>query len=235
MTKILFLEDDQEIAVLVKSLLESNNYEVVHYYSGKDIIKKVSQTKPDLILLDLTLPDADGVDICRELKSDIRYKSIPVVILTARGSTEDKIVGFECGADDYITKPFEPKELVLRIKALLRRVELYGGKPDEVLTIGPITLDVASRKVTVLQPHEIDLTPKEFQLLYLLMKNNGRALERKFLLETLWGYESLEEMEKTRTLDVHIMNLRKKLGEEIGNYIKTVENVGYRFEISGNK
>jgi two-component system alkaline phosphatase synthesis response regulator PhoP len=231
MPKILYFEDDQEISVFVKTLLESYGYEVEHYYSGKDILKKVSLTRPDLILLDLTLPDADGIDVCRELKSDIRYKAIPVIILTARISTEDKIVGFECGADDYMTKPFEPKELLLRIKALLRRVELYGGKPEEVLTVGPITLDVACHKVTVLQPHNVELTPKEFQLLYLLMKNQGRVLERKFLLETLWGYSDAQEMERTRTLDVHIMNLRKKLGEDVGEYIKTVENVGYRFEL----
>jgi len=231
MTKILYFEDDQEISIFVKTLLESSGYVVEHYYSGKDIIKKVSQIKPDLILLDLTLPDAEGIDVCRELKSDVRYKAIPVIILTARISTEDKIVGFECGADDYMTKPFEPQELILRIKALLRRVELYGGKPDEILTLGPITLDVASHKVTVLQPHNVELTPKEFQLLYLLMKSQGRALERKYLLETLWGYADTQEMEKTRTLDVHIMNLRKKLGEDVGKFIKTVENVGYRFDL----
>lgn len=230
MAKILFLEDDEELVHFLEEVLTVGGYEIEHYYTGKDIIKKVEQTLPDLVLLDLTLPDCDGIDVCRELKDDIRFKSIPVIILTARTSTEDKVVGFECGADDYVTKPFDPKELLARIKALLRRVELGGAKPDEVLTLGPITLDVGSHKVTVLQPQNIELTPKEFQLLYLLMKNEGRVLSRKFLLETLWGYADEEEMEKTRTLDVHIMNLRKKLSDS-GKFIKTVENVGYKLEV----
>ncbi|MFN3550933.1 MAG: response regulator transcription factor [Endomicrobiia bacterium] len=230
MNKILLIEDNQETSDYIKDVLTINGFEVEHSYTGKDVIKKISLYSPDLVVLDLTLPDIDGVDVCREIKADVRYQSIPVIMLTARTSTEDKIIGFECGADDYITKPFEPQELVARIKALLRRVEIYGGKAPEVINIGPITLDATSYKVTVLQPQNIDLTPKEFQLLYLLMKNKNRVLERKFLLKTLWGYADEEEMEKTRTLDVHIMNLRKKLGEEVAKYIKTVENVGYKFE-----
>lgn len=233
MNKILLIEDDQETVEYIENILTNTGFQVEHSYTGKDIIKKISIYSPDLILLDLTLPDLDGIDICRDIKADVRFQAIPVIMLTARSSTEDKIVGFECGADDYITKPFEPQELIARIKALLRRVEVYGSKTPEIITIGPITLDVDSHKVTVLQPQNIDLTPKEFQLLYLLMKNQNRVLERKFLLKTLWGYADEEEMEKTRTLDVHIMNLRKKLGEEVGKYIKTVENIGYKFEYSG--
>lgn len=230
MEKILLIEDDQETVEFIKDLLSQSGFSVEHSYNGKDIIKKVSVYLPDLIILDLTLPDIDGIDVCRELKADIRFQTIPVIMLTARTSTEDKVVGFESGADDYITKPFDPQELIARIKALLRRVEIYGGKPNEVITIGPLTIDVASHSVVVLQPQKIDLTPKEFQLLYLLMKNKNRVLERKYLLKTLWGYADEQEMEKTRTLDVHIMNLRKKLGEDVARYIKTVENIGYKFE-----
>jgi len=230
MNKILIIEDDQETVEYIKNILTAAGFHTEYSYTGKDIIKKISVYFPDLILLDLTLPDVDGIDVCREVKSNFRFQSIPVIMLTARTSTEDKIIGFECGADDYITKPFEPQELVARIKALLRRVEIYGGKPSEIITIGPITIDADSHKVTVLQPQNIELTPKEFQLLYLLMKNKNRVLERKFLLKTLWGYADEEEMEKTRTLDVHIMNLRKKLGEEVAKYIKTIENIGYKFE-----
>lgn len=231
MSKILIIEDDQETVEFIKQILVSAGFDVVHSYTGKDIIKKVLLHSPDLILLDLTLPDIDGVDVCKELKADFRFQSIPVVMLTARATTEDKVIGFESGADDYILKPFEPQELVARIKALLRRVEIFGSKPHEVITIGPITIDADSYSVTVLQPQKIELTPKEFQLLYLLMKNQNRVLERKFLLKTLWGYADEQEMEKTRTLDVHIMNLRKKLGEEVGKYIKTIENIGYKFEV----
>lgn len=232
MNKILIIEDDQETMEYTKQVLESAGFEVISSYTGKDVIKKILTESPDLILLDLTLPDIDGIDLCREIKSDFRFQSIPIIMLTARSSTEDKIVGFESGADDYIIKPYEPQELILRIKALLRRIEIFGSKPQEVITIGPITLDVAGYTVSVLKPLKIELTPKEFQLLYLLMKNQNRVLERKFLLRTLWGYADEQEMEKTRTLDVHIMNLRKKLGEDIGKYIKTVENIGYKFEYS---
>lgn len=230
MNQILLVEDDQESAEYIKQILEVNGFNVIHSYTGKDIVKKILLNSPDLVLLDLTLPDVDGIDICREIKSDFRFQTVPIILITARANVEDKVIGFESGADDYITKPFEPQELVARIKALLRRVEIFGGKPHEVITIGPITIDADSYSVTVLQPQKIDLTPKEFQLLYLLMKNKNRVLERKFLLKTLWGYADEQEMEKTRTLDVHIMNLRKKLGEEIGKYIKTVENIGYKFE-----
>ncbi|MCS7151643.1 MAG: response regulator transcription factor [Endomicrobia bacterium] len=230
MTKILIIEDDQETAEFISQVLKSAEFDVIHSYVGKDVVKKILLYSPDLILLDLTLPDCDGIDLCREIKADFRFQTIPVIMLTARSSTEDKLIGFECGADDYIVKPFEPRELLVRIKALLRRVEIFGGKPHEVITIGPLTIDVDSYTVTVLQPQRIELTPKEFQLLYLLMKNQNRVLDRKFLLKTLWGYSDEQEMEKTRTLDVHVMNLRKKLGEEIGKYIKTVENIGYKFE-----
>jgi DNA-binding response OmpR family regulator len=230
MAKILVIEDDQETAEYIKEVLTTAGFDVIHSYTGKDVVKKILLYSPELILLDLTLPDIDGIDLCRELKADFRFQGIPIIMLTARSSTEDKIVGFESGADDYVIKPFEPRELVARIKALLRRVEIFGGKPHEIITVGPITIDVDSYSVTILQPKKIELTPKEFQLLYLLIKNRNRVLERKFLLKTLWGYVDEEEMEKTRTLDVHVMNLRKKLGEEIGNYIKTVENIGYKFE-----
>jgi DNA-binding response OmpR family regulator len=230
MAKILVIEDDQETAEYIKEVLTTAEFDVIHSYTGKDVVKKILLYSPDLILLDLTLPDIDGIDLCRELKADFRFQGIPIIMLTARSSTEDKIVGFESGADDYVIKPFEPRELVARIKALLRRVEIFGGKPHEIITVGPITIDVDSYSVTILQPKKVELTPKEFQLLYLLIKNRNRVLERKFLLKTLWGYVDEEEMEKTRTLDVHVMNLRKKLGEVIGNYIKTVENIGYKFE-----
>lgn len=232
MTKILLIEDDQELADFLISILTSAGYSVEHSFFGKNIIKLTQQFLPDLILLDLVLPDTDGIDVCRELKSDVRFKTIPVIMLTGRSSVEDKIIGFECGAEDYITKPFDPKELLARIKALLRRVDIYGSKPEEIITLGPITLDVASHVVTVLQPQKINLTPKEFQLLYLLMKNNNKVLERKYLLQVLWGYTDEQEMDKTRTLDVHVMNLRKKLGENVGKYIKTVENIGYKFDLS---
>jgi len=224
MTKILYFEDDQEISIFVKTLLESSGYVVEHYYSGKDIIKKVSQTKPDLILLDLTLPDADGIDVCRELKSDVRYKAIPIIILTARVSTEDKIVGFECGADDYMTKPFNPWELVARVNAVIRRsvkIELQ----EKVLLDKELKIDLETHSVEA-ENKQVNLTPKEFDLLCYLIKNRGKLLSRENLLNYVWG---MGYFGTTRTVDVHIARLREKLPKKYSEKIVTQERLGYKY------
>ena len=233
MTKILYFEDDQEISIFVKTLLESSGYVVEHYYSGKDIIKKVSQTKPDLILLDLTLPDADGIDVCRELKSDVRYKAIPIIILTARVSTEDKIVGFECGADDYMTKPFSPREVVARVKAILRRSQAQFDEPvsedeDDSIRIAGVKI-YPDRYEVYYQDELLELTPKEFELLLYLAKNKGRVLTRDQLLSAVWNYDFAGD---TRIVDVHISHLRDKIEQNSKKptYIKTIRGLGYKLE-----
>lgn len=231
--RILVVEDDVETQEFLKEGLQLEGYQVIQAYTGKESLIKLKKEKPNLILLDLCLPDIDGINICRQIKQTTDTRTIPIIMLTARGTTDDKITGLEAGADDYIPKPFEPAELVARIKAIFRRIEYYAPQPDEVISKGGIILDVGKRKVTVNFQEDVELSPKEFQLLYLLMKNSGQVLERKYLLKSLWGYS--EDME-SRTVDVHIQRLRKKLIEQVDRFsshfskrIVTIEGVGYKF------
>lgn len=224
--KILIIEDDEETAEYIKQGLSLEDYEPIVALRGQDGLDKVKSENPNLILLDLNLPDMDGLDVCRAIKQDVDTRQIPVIVITARVTTEDKVTGLEAGADDYITKPFSPREIIARIKALFRRVDYYAPQPDEIISKGGITLDVGARHVIVTMHLEVDLSPKEFQLLYLLMKNSGKVLQREFLLKTLWGYS---EDKETRTLDIHIQRLRKKLGDEASKHVETIEGFGYKF------
>jgi two-component system alkaline phosphatase synthesis response regulator PhoP len=224
--KILIIEDDQETAEYLKQSLLLEDYEPIIALTGQEGLDKVKSENPNLILLDLNLPDIDGLDICRTIKQDVDTRQIPIIVITARVTTEDKVTGLEAGADDYILKPFSSREVIARIKALFRRVDFYAPQPDEILSKGGITLDVGAKHVIVTTHVEVDLSPKEFQLLYLLMKNSGKVLNREYLLKTLWGYS---EDKETRTLDIHIQRLRKKLGEEASKHIETIEGFGYKF------
>ncbi|OGS22776.1 MAG: hypothetical protein A2252_10650 [Elusimicrobia bacterium RIFOXYA2_FULL_39_19] len=231
--KILVIEDEEETQEYLKLGLELEKYSVITALNGTTGLSLAKHEAPNLIILDLGLPDVDGIDVCKELKQAAATKTIPVVILTARARTNDKVTGLDAGADDYIIKPFEIKELVARMKALFRRMEFYAPQPDEVITKGGITIDVGKHKVTVNFKADIDLSPKEFQLLYLLMKNSEKTLERNYLLKSLWGYSDNVE---SRTVDVHIQRLRKKLTEQVGKFddhlnkrIITMEGFGYKF------
>ncbi|MDI6641060.1 MAG: response regulator transcription factor [Elusimicrobiota bacterium] len=231
--KILVVEDDEETQEFLKEGLQLEGYQIIQAYTGKEGLIKVRKEKPNLVLLDLGLPDIDGIGVCRQIKQTTDTRAIPVIMLTARVTTDDKITGLEAGADDYIPKPFDPRELVARIKALFRRIEYYAPQADEIISKGGITLDVGKRKVTVSFQEDVELSPKEFQLLYLLMRNSGQVLERKYLLKSLWGYR--EEVE-SRTVDVHVQRLRKKLSQEAGRFsehiskrIVTIEGIGYKF------
>lgn len=224
--RILVIEDDEETADYLKQSLSLEDYEVVVALNGQDGIDKAKKENPNLVLLDLNLPDMDGLEVCRTIKQDVELRQVPVIVITARVTTEDKVTGLEAGADDYISKPFSPREIIARIKALFRRVDYYAPQPDEIISKGGITLDVGARHVIVTVYMEVDLSPKEFQLLYLLMKNSGKVLQREFLLKTLWGYS---EDRETRTLDIHIQRLRKKLGDEASKHIETIEGFGYKF------
>ena len=224
--KVLVIEDDDETAEFLKTGLELEGYITIIANCGRDGLNKLKKDKPDIILLDLGLPDIDGLEICKMAKTDAVTKEIPLIMLTARSATSDRVTGLEAGADDYIIKPFTPQELIARIKALFRRIDYYAPEPDEVLCKGGITLEVGSRKVNVNIISTLDLTPKEFELLYLLMKNSMKVVERGHLLKTLWGYD---ENTDSRTLDVHIRKLRKKLGEEAAKHIVTIEGVGFKF------
>ncbi|MFN3966488.1 MAG: response regulator transcription factor [Endomicrobiia bacterium] len=232
--KILIIEDEEETIEFLKEYLTSEGYEVLYSTTGRDGLQKIKKENPNLVLLDLGLPDIDGLEVCKNIKQSTDTRTIPIIMLTCRTDITDKVTGLEAGADDYIVKPFDPHELIARIKAVFRRIEYYAPQPDEIISKGGITLDVGKHKVQVEFSADIELSPKEFQLLYLLMKNSGNVLEREYLLKSLWGYTGSTE---SRTVDVHIQRLRKKLQEsgqkliqQMNKRIITIEGIGYKFE-----
>ena len=200
--------------------------DTINASDGEDALDLANREHPDLILLDLMLPGIDGLEVCKTLKSDSKTKHIPIIMLTAKTQEADKIVGLELGADDYVTKPFSPRELIARIKAVLRRSKEKEELP-EVLKIEELKMDFSKIQVYV-KDKPIELTAKEFELLKTLVKARGRVLSRDYLLDTIWGFDHAIEIQ-TRTVDVHIRTLRKKL-KGAAKYIVTVKNYGYRFE-----
>ena len=219
--KILLVEDDLEISKLLAEFLQENGYEVFCQYDGLHVLDCLRENKIDLILLDIMLPGEDGLEILKKLKNSSKTKDIPVIMVTAKGSEYDKVVGLDSGADDYVTKPFGMMELISRIKAVLRR---SGKQQDKTkLSVGEICLDTKKHEVKV-DGESVVLTLKEFELLEKLMRNQGIVLTRDQLLTEIWGYDFDGE---TRTVDVHIRTLRQKLGEQ-GSLVKTVRGVGYR-------
>jgi len=224
--KILIVEDEKDIAKMLEYNLQKEGFKTSVVRDGEDALCAAKQGHPDLILLDLMLPGMDGLEVCKTLKGEARTASIPIIMLTAKSRESDKIVGLELGADDYVTKPFSPRELMARIKAVLRRVKEKGKLP-EVLKIGDLTVDFAKIKAAV-KDRAVELTAKEFELLKTLIGAKGRVLSRDSLLDTIWGFDHAMEIQ-TRTVDVHIRTLRKKLKSE-SKRILTVKNYGYRFE-----
>jgi phosphate regulon transcriptional regulator PhoB len=224
--RVLIVEDEPDIRDLLAFHLEREGYHVTRSRTGPDALRQVRARPPDLILLDLMLPELGGLDVCRQLRQDPRTASVPIVMLTARGEEVDRILGLELGADDYIVKPFSPKEVVARVRAVLRR----AGARDGAATIvsGRLVIDPDRHTVQV-DAAAIELTPKEFDLLRALAEARGRVLSREFLLDRVWGYASAGEIE-SRTVDVHVRRLRMKLGDE-GQRITTVKGVGYRLEV----
>jgi len=226
--KILIVEDDEDIALSLKYNLEKEGgYLVQTAADGEAGLRAASQRTPDLVLLDLNLPGVDGLSVCKQLRRDAATSGVPIVMLTARVEETDRIVGLELGADDYITKPFSMKEMLARIRAVLRRSERGASEPA-VYEDGLISLDAASHMLRV-QGQEVSLTRKEFDLLAALVGSRGRVLSRDQLLQRVWGYDYFGE---TRTVDVHIRRLRKKLGRAAQGRIETVVGVGYRFRAS---
>ncbi len=220
---IYFVEDDSNIRDLVVYTLATTGYQAHGFESGKSFWEAIGQKMPELILLDIMLPGEDGNSILKKLKASSRTEDIPVIMVTAKGSEYDKVMGLDMGADDYITKPFGMMELISRVKAVLRRAERQSTKKSEFFTFGKLSVDVKQHEVRV-EDEIITLTLKEFQLLKLLMRNAGIVLTRDQLLEDIWGYDFDGE---TRTVDVHVRTLRQKLGEA-GEYIETVRGVGYK-------
>lgn len=220
--KILLIEDDKDIINLVKHYLEKEGYRTFEATDGVKGLDALKKEKVDLVVLDVMLPELNGIDVLKRIKGDAKTANIPVIMLTAKGEETDKIVGLELGADDYITKPFSPKELVARIKALLRRVEKPVEKTD-TLKYGELIMDISRHEVKV-KGKEIELTAKEFGLLEELLRNKGRVLTRDTLLNNVWGYDYFGN---TRTVDVHIRRLREKI-PLLEKSIITVKQLGYK-------
>lgn len=222
MPTILVVDDEKDIRDLIVLNLQREGFAFMEAADGLEAAKLAKKKKPDLIILDLMLPQKDGVSVFRQLREDSRTSDIPVIMLTAKGKLEEKINGLEIGADDYITKPFSPRELMLRVRNLLRR-SLGSGKSD-VIEQGDFRLDRKNLKL-FLDEEPVDLTTTEFKLLLVLTESPGMVKERGELLQKVWGYNDLIQ---TRTLDTHIKRLREKLGSH-GSQVETVRGVGYRF------
>ena len=223
--RILVVEDDTAIAEILQYNLEREGFEVEHFARGDELLAAVRARLPSLILLDLMLPGLDGLELTRILRRDPRTGGVPLVMLTARDQEVDRIVGLELGADDYIVKPFSPREVVLRVKAVLRRVRPDGDDTGGGLAVGEIRLDVAGHRAWA-GDAEVTLTATEFRLLRILAERRGRVQTRADLLRDVWGYTDDVD---SRTVDTHIRRLRRKLGPA-GEQIETVVGVGYRLE-----
>ncbi len=225
---ILLVDDEEHILELLHFNLVNAGFKVATAINGEKAIKYCQDTPPDMILLDIMLPGIDGLETCKRLKSQSRTALIPIIMITARSEEIDKLIGFELGADDYITKPFNMRELVARVKALLRRSSIVIKETNEpkIIKVGDLSVDTSTYEV-LQGDKKIDLTLKEFEMLKLLIKGGGKVLTREFLLDSIWGYEYYGE---TRTVDVHIRHLRQKLSDENGSkYIETVRGIGYKF------
>ena len=224
--KILVVDDEEHIAELIRYNLESNGYKILSANNGIDAMKIVLEERPNLILLDLMIPGKDGYDVCKEIRSTKEVMNTPIIMLTAKSEEIDKILGLELGADDYITKPFSVRELLARVKAVLRRFSIVESE-ENVLVFGDLTVDFEKREVLI-KNNKLELTLKEFELLEILIRNKGKILTRDTLLDKIWGYEYIGE---TRTVDVHIRYLRKKIEADDKNpkLIETIRGVGYRF------
>ena len=222
---IYYVEDDTSIRELVLYALKTAEFQVMGFENAASLYKRMKEQQPDLILLDVMLPEEDGVGILKKLKSRPDTENIPVIMMTAKSSEYDKVLGLDSGADDYITKPFGVMELISRVKAVIRRSDRSKGSAGEVLKIGELVLDEQKHEVYA-RGQEVSLTFKEFELLSYLMKNRGLVLSRDKILNTIWNYEYEGE---SRTVDVHIGSLRQKLGT-CGDFIKTIRGIGYKIE-----
>ncbi len=224
---ILIVEDERDIVDLLRYNLEEAGFETDYVRNGADALHRAVEKSPDLILLDLMLPEVDGLIVCRLLKNDPRTKNIPIVMVTAKTEERDRIAGLELGVDDYITKPFSPKEVVLRVSAVLRRIQAGKQAEEETKQIERhgLTIDLDKHQVLT-ESGPIDLTATEFKLITLFARSPGRVFTRDILMDVIWGQEYYGV---DRTVDTHVSRLRRKLGE-FGEHIETVHGVGYRFK-----
>ena len=221
--KVFIVEDEPDLRDTLKYNLENEGFSVEAFSNGEAFLCSVDKNKPNLVILDLMLPGVSGLDVCRELRSNENYDGIGIVMLTAKSEEIDRIVGFELGADDYVTKPFSVRELILRVKVLLKK-RTDDGANEQILEFGPILMNLGAHEVSI-DGKIVNLTALEFKLLKHLLKRKGRVQTRDQLLGDVWGYSSEVT---TRTVDTHIKRLREKLGEP-GDLIQTIRGVGYRF------
>lgn len=230
--KVLVVDDEEHIVELLKFNLENTGYKVITANNGNDAVTLAKENKPDLVLLDLMIPGMDGFDVCKEIKRNADIRKTAIIMLTAKGEEFDKILGLELGADDYITKPFSIRELLARVKAVLRRSANVKAEEINVFESGHLNVNFERHEVKV-NGEKVDMTLKEFELLEILIKNRGKILQRETLLDKVWGYEYIGE---TRTVDVHIRYLRKKIEKDDKNpkFIETIRGVGYRFSSDNN-
>jgi two-component system alkaline phosphatase synthesis response regulator PhoP len=227
--KILVIEDDKHIVELIQFNLQASHYEVITAFDGKEGLMKALSMNPDLIVLDIMIPEIDGLGVLNRLRVEEATKRLPIIMLTAKSSEMDKIVGLEIGADDYITKPFSINELVARVKAHLRRTQREQDLPKvatKTIAVGNLSVDLETYEVTK-KGEAVRLSLKEFELLKTLLENRGKVLTRNQLLDEIWGYDFYGE---TRTVDVHIRHLRSKLDDEEESLIDTVRGIGYKIK-----
>jgi len=223
--KVIIIEDERDLAELLAFNLEKEGWQTVVALDGKSGLERVTAELPDLVILDLMLPELSGIEVCRYLRKQEKTAAIPVIMVTAKGEEIDRVVGFEVGADDYLVKPFSTRELLLRVKAILRRAN-PPGQEEKLLSRGVLTIDTDRHRVTV-KGEEINLTSTEFKLLQVMAERLGRMQSRDQLLRDVWGYSSNAD---TRTVDTHITRLRNKLGDA-GDMIRTIRGYGYKMEI----
>lgn len=224
--KILVVDDERNIVELIRLYLEKEDFETICAYNGSEAIEKFRAESPDLIILDLMLPETDGWQVCREIR---KTSQVPIIMLTAKSDTFDKVLGLELGADDYMTKPFEAKELLARVKAVLRRSENTQAKPtDGEVTFDKLSVNIDNYELKI-NGKQVEAPPKEIELLHFLASNPNRVYTREQLLEEVWGFDYFGD---SRTVDVHIKRLREKLeGTDADWQLKTVWGVGYKFEV----
>lgn len=222
---VLIVDDENDLVELVRYHLEKNGLTCLEARDGESALRVAKERAPDLIVLDLMLPGVDGLEVCRKLRNDSKTASIAIIMLTAKAEEVDRIIGLEMGADDYMVKPFSPRELVARVKAVLRRGQSQEGATRQ--RVGRLEVDEGTHQVFVAGA-VVELTVKEFDLLCALMRAHGRVLNREQIMETVWGYSNAADIE-SRTVDVHVRRLREKLGEEYKRVV-TVKGVGYRFD-----
>jgi two-component system phosphate regulon response regulator PhoB len=224
MSRVLVIEDEEDLQQILDYNLRQSGCEVSAAVRGKEGLKLAAQQAPDLVILDLMLPDMAGTEVCKQLKADPKTRHVPVLMLTAKGEEIDRVLGFELGAEDYVTKPFSVRELMLRVQAILRRTRTPQGESSQIFEFGVLRVDRAAHRVWV-QGEEIELTALEFRLLTTLADRKNRVQTRAMLLDDVWG---IKVDVATRTVDTHVKRLREKLGAA-GEYVETVRGVGYRF------